>query len=279
MVAATNTFTPKISRAFLEIRRVRGVSTVTSALAENPLKLFTSRTGETSVWAYLSSYGGGFVAGDQTRLDLQLAPQTRCFLSTQASTKVYRNPGALPCGHQTIATLGEGSLLVFAPDPIQAFAGSAYAQRQEFHLAAGAGLVLVDSLSSGRVACGERWAFQCYASRNEVFVDGSRVFLDALRLRADENPGSPPLMGRYNCLATLLMVGELVRAGAQALLDEIAAHPVSRAASLVCSASPVAGGVLLRIAGEQTAEVGQALRRHLQFVSPLLGDDPWARKC
>ena len=60
----------------------------------------------------------------------------------QASTKIYRNPAALPSGHQTRATLEAGSLLVCAPDPVQAFAGYIYAQRQEFHLAPVFGAVM-----------------------------------------------------------------------------------------------------------------------------------------
>ena len=60
------------------------------------------------------------VAGDQTRLKLHVACGARCFVGTQASTKIYRNPRRLPCSHATQATLDADSLLVFAPDPVQA---------------------------------------------------------------------------------------------------------------------------------------------------------------
>jgi urease accessory protein len=155
--------------AELTVESVAGQSAVTSAFASTPLKLLTPRSRGQSVWAYTSSFGGGFVAGDETRLELRIGKGARCFLGTQASTKIYRNPRALACGHVTHATVEENALLVFAPDPVQPFADSSYTQRQSFELGAGAGLVLVDWFTSGRAARGERWAFNRFQSRNEVW--------------------------------------------------------------------------------------------------------------
>src|SRR5208283_4113817 len=109
-------------------------------------------------------------AGDEIAVTLSLGDQARCFLNTQASTKVYRNPGFRPCGHSLKAQLGRGSLLVYTPDPVQAFLGSRYHQEQEFSLAPESGLVLVDWLCSGRAARGERWAFRSFQSRNAISV-------------------------------------------------------------------------------------------------------------
>jgi urease accessory protein len=263
----------------LEIALVAGQSAVTSAWASSPLKLLVPRPRGQSVWAYSSSFGGGLLAGDEIQLTLELATGSRCFLSTQASTKVYRNPRQRPCGHRLTASLAEDSLLVLAPDPVQLFAGSGYVQRQEFRLEQRAGLVLVDWCSSGRVARGERWAFTRFHSRNEVFVRGERLLLDSLLL----DPAHGPLdaahrMGRFNCLALVALIGEPVRAAAAQVLEEMVSRPIDRQASLVCSASPLADGALLRIAGEHTEAVGREIHRHLARISDLLGDDPWARK-
>ena len=130
--------------AELIVESVSGQSAITTAFARNPMKLLTPRSRGQSAWAYTSSFGGGLVAGDQTELKLRLGKNARCFLGTQASTKVYRNPVGRACGHVTLAKLAENSLLVFAPDSVQPFANSRYAQRQEFRLADNAGLVLVD---------------------------------------------------------------------------------------------------------------------------------------
>lgn len=265
--------------AHLEVELVFGESTATSSSATSPLKLLTPCPRGKSVWAYASNFGGGLVAGDETRLDLRLGAGARCFMGTQASTKVYRNPARLPCSHTTHATLESGSLLVFAPDPVQAFAGSSYRQRQEFHLAKDSALVLMDWFTSGRAARGERWAFDDFQSRNDVFLDGHRIFVDSILLNSNDGPlESPHRAGRFNCFAMVLLVGEPLCEAAAELLAEIASRPVERSATLLSSASPVQEGAVLRVAGEDVESVGRELKHHLKFVAELLGDDPWSRK-
>lgn len=265
--------------AHLEVELVCGESAVTSSAATSPLKLLTPRARGKSVWAYASNFGGGLVAGDETRLDVRIRSDARCFFGTQASTKVYRNPAQLPCSHTTHATLEPGALLVFAPDAVQAFADSSYCQRQEFHLASGAGLVLVDWFTSGRAARGERWAFNHFQSRDDVFVDGRRAFVDSILLNADSGTmESPHRTGRFNCSAMMLLVGEPLGEAATKLITEISSRPVARAATLLCSASPVQHGAVLRLAGENVESVSHELKRHLAFLADLLDDDPWARK-
>jgi urease accessory protein len=265
--------------AHLEVELVLGESAATSSSATSPLKLLTPRARGKSVWAYATNFGGGLVGGDETRLDIRVGVEARCFFGTQASTKVYRNPALLPCSHTTRATLDRGSLLVFAPDAVQAFAGSSYRQRQEFHLTAGAGLVLVDWFTSGRAARGERWAFDHFQSRNDVFIDGRRVFVDSILLNANAGAiESAHRAGRFNCFAMLLLNGEPMREAAAKLTTEISSRPVERSGTLVCSASPVPDGAVLRLAGEDVESVSRQLKRQLTFLAEFLGDDPWARK-
>jgi len=265
--------------ATLKVEVVGQQSAVTSAVASSPLKLLIPRSHGESAWVYLSSFGGGLLAGDQNRLDVTLGAGAKCFVGTQASTKIYRNPLASPCTQRTRVIVGKDALLVMAPDSVQPFAGSDYVQSQEFHLAASAGLVLVDWYTSGRRERGECWAFRRYRSRNEIFIDGQRRVLDSLLLEDAEGPsGLQQRMGRYHCLALLLILGPSLTAPAEALLADTTATEVSRRVPLLVSASPVAGGALLRVAGETAEMVGHELHRRLGFLPAYLGDDPWSRK-
>jgi urease accessory protein len=267
------------AKARLEVDVVAGRSTATTACASNPMKLLVPRPRGGSVWACVGSFGGGFVAGDETSLDVRLGAQARCFLTTQASTKIYRNPHLRPCGHALHAELEAGSLLVLAPDPIQSFAGSTYDQRQDFFLQPGATLVLLDWFCSGRAARRERWSFTRLQSRNEVFLGQERLLLDSLLLDQAHGPlESPDRMGRFNCLALLVVTGPMAAAAAARMLAEVEALPVTRRAGLIVSASPIRQGAVVRIAGERGEEVSREVRRRLAFVAELLGDDPWARK-
>ena len=265
--------------ARLEVDVVSGQSAVTSARASNPLKLLVPRARGPSVWAYLSSFGGGFVAGDETSLAVRVGCGAKCFVTTQALTKIYRNPRMRPCSHRLGATLESDSLLVLAPEPVQAFTDASYTQQQRFQMAPSAGLVLVDCFCSGRAARGERWAFRSFRSRNEIFLGSERVLLDSLLL----DPAQGPLrgahrMGRFNCLALVVILGEALASRSANLLAEVAGRPVTARAALLVSASPLRHGVLLRIAGQSVEDVGLEVRRCLGFVPGLLHDDPWSRK-
>jgi hypothetical protein len=104
--------------ARLHVASVAGRSAVVGSWARSPLPLLTPRSRGNSVWAYTSSFGGGFVAGDRSRLELCVDAKARCFLSTQASTKVYRNPAQLACSHELIARVAEEALLIlFSHNP------------------------------------------------------------------------------------------------------------------------------------------------------------------
>lgn len=263
----------------LEVDLVFGQSAATSVWAVNPLKLLVARPRGPSVWAYLSSFGGGLVAGDQTRLKLRVGARSRCFLSTQASTKVYRNPLDRTCRCEVQAQLEEDSLLVMVPDPVQAFADSLYSQHQEFHLHPTAGLVLVDWFSAGRSACGERWEFTRYESRNEVWMGNERVLTDAIRLSHEDGPmPGDHRLGRYNCFAMVTLLGPPLAEIAARLIQAESERPVVARPAVLCGASPLAQGAIFRVAGEQTEAVAHEIHRLLDFLPVVLDGDPLSRK-
>ena len=85
-------------------------------------------------------------------------------------------------------------------------------------------------------------------------------------------------MGRFNCLATVLLIGPQLIEPVQQILNSLEQEPVTPRSSLVLSGSPVKGGILVRIAGEHMEVVSETVRQHLAFVPDMLGDNPWARK-
>jgi urease accessory protein len=219
------------------------------------------------------------VAGDCTRLEVTVDAGARCFLSTQASTKVYRNPAQLPCSHEIVARVGAEALLIVAPDPVQCFAESRYEQRQRFQLSSSANLVLVDWMSGGRTACGERWSFQRYFSRNIIEREDRKLLVDALLLDAADGALESKFRGgRFNCFATVAILGPRLQAFAREILDWSSEQPVTPRADFVFAASPLREGVLFRCAGVAVEQVGRAIHERLGFVRQLLEDDPWARK-
>jgi len=265
--------------AALGVSVVHGLSTATTSWARTPLKLLTPRARGESVWAYTSSFGGGMVAGDRTRLEVTIDAGARCFLGTQASTKIYRNPGRLPCSHELTAKIADDALLILAADPVQCFAESLYEQRQYFDLSVTGNLVLVDWMSAGRAARGELWQFQRYLSRNEVQRGGKKILIDALLLDATDGALAGKYRGgRFQCLATVALFGPRLSEHAKDILEWCAAQPIQPNAPVIFSASSCQEGAIIRFAGVSVEQVGMAIREQFIFVRELLDDDPWSRK-
>lgn len=263
----------------LEVSLVDGASTITQLQARSPLKLLCPRSRGQSAWVYVSSFGGGLVAGDELSLTARLGAGTYTFLSTQSATKVYRSDGKRTCRQSLDFILKEDALLVSLPDPVCCFADARYEQCQRFSMTGSSSLLMLDWFTAGRRARGERWAFGRYRSRTQVRVDSRLTIGEALLLDREDGPiDAPSRMGRFDCMATLLMIGPMLSDVSATLLDEISKEPVNQGASLIAAASPTAGGAILRIIGPGPEAVAQYLRPRLAFLPQLLGDDPLARK-
>ncbi|KZF26544.1 UreD urease accessory protein [Xylona heveae TC161] len=141
-----------------------------------PLKLIapdpiTLPSGQRIVLAFLLTYGGGLVAGDSITLHIELAPQTRLALATQGSTKLFKSPSRSVVSRQTLdVVIRPGAALCYLPDPTQPFAGSCYEQKQVFHMGKGSSLCMLDWVSEGRRARGERWSFRRWTGKNEIWT-------------------------------------------------------------------------------------------------------------
>jgi len=263
----------------LELTKVRERTEITRSQATNPLKLITPRRAGSAAWVYSSTFGGGLVAGDQIHLDMQLAPNTTCVLSTQASTKVYRDPEKKGCQQTLRANIDDGALLVSVPDPITCYADAIYEQQQQFHLAPNGSVVLLDWLTSGRRKRGESWDFTRYRSQIDVYRDSQQLLTDRLLLDSRDGPlKSPFRVGRFHCLAVVVLVGKVLEAAAEKILQSVAEQPVESNSSLIETASPLGGGLILRIAGITTQLVADCVTRRLCFLESFLGETPWARK-
>jgi urease accessory protein len=251
-------------------------SVVRRAYATSPLRLLTPRNHGRAAWIYAGSYGGGLLGGDALRLTVQVGPGASAFLSTQASTKVYRSDMATSL--DTRAQVAAGATLIIWPDPVVCFAGSSYRQHQQVEVSEGGALVLVDCMTSGRRASGERWRFTNYSSRSAIRYDGRLVLFDSICLNADDGELAER-MGRFDVLCSATIVGPELRPSVDRIAASIAELPVERHAGTLVAVAPLSdAGCILRIAGTSVEQVGRVLREHLTFVTALLGDDPWSRK-
>ena len=258
--------------------RVAGASAIIAARAGDPLKLLVPRPRGVAALVYATTYGGGLLGGDQVALSVAVGPEARLALGTQASTKIYRARGdESPACWSLDASVAAGGLLASLPDPVCCFAGARYRQRQRIALAAGASLVWLDTLTCGRSARGERWAFASVDARTSVDRAGVPLVRDGLRLEAGRGLPLRERFGDGEAIATLIVVGPLVAPLAESLLANLAATPAG--GEPLVAASPLAGGAIVRIAACSPAAVTRWLRAQVApALTPLLDHHPWDRK-
>ncbi len=256
--------------------KIRAKTVLTRAVASSPLRFLQPRNSGSAAWVYAATYGGGLVGGDTIDIDIAIQAGAHAFVSTQASTKIYRS--ARPTSQRLRADIADNGLLVLLPDPISPFAASRYSQEQQLTLSVDASLVAVDWMTAGRVRSGERWAFTSYAATTVLKRKNRVIWHDAMRLSPDDGEIAER-MGRFNVLASSVAIGPAVGAAARRLVGAIGEAPVVTRANLLLSAAPLDDdGVLLRVAGTSAQQVSEVLRQHLNFIPPLLGDDPWATR-
>ncbi|TIA91219.1 hypothetical protein E3P81_02127 [Wallemia ichthyophaga] len=175
--------------------------------AAYPLKLLTPalRTGPVGVGiCYTLQYGGGLVSGDICDLSVDIHHRSTLILLTQGSTKVFKSSGKTS-QQKLMVNVHPHATIVSLPDPIQPFAHSRYKQKQDFFLDGTSSAVILDSLNSGRSACGEYWDFDRYTSINSIYVDGHLIVKDSVHLI---QPDIQTRLHPFHAYAMLFLIGE-----------------------------------------------------------------------
>lgn len=252
----------------LQIARIADENRVVSARAQSPLRLIETRGEAGAAWVFTTTFGGGLVEGDRIELDVEVHEGACALLTTQASTKIFRAPTRVS-SNVLRARVGRGAVFASIPDATVCFDGARFEQRIEVDLAESASACIVDLLHAGRVARGERWAMASY--RNELVVarNGVNAIRDALSLDPTHRSVADR-MGRFDALATVVLVGPALASARARIAAEISALPVRGALLEACSERDDL--MLLRFASPDAERAQQRLRTLLAPVSAIVGD-------
>lgn len=249
---------------------------------------------------YLLGYGGGLLASDRVRVDVQVGRDTGLALLTQGSTKVFR-------GKQSGKDSGtaqelsyridpKGTLFVL-PEPVVPFRDSRFTQSQRVTFTGNengktGNLILLDWFTSGRASRGEKWEWDSFASRIEIYlsshgsddINEKLIFRDHTELSSESIDAPGPRcyaasLAPYPTHATFLLLGPAFQALSSLLLSEAwnAQFNHSRtptAPELIWTVSELprtctrnkVSGCLVRIAGLETEHVRS-------FVTKILSEE------
>jgi urease accessory protein len=259
--------------ASVVVRAGPGRSDVIRGRGAGPLRLLFPRAAGKAAWIVTSSLGGGLVDGDDVTLDVEVEPGATCLVTTQSSTKVYRGSARQ---RLDVRVRGDGCAIV-VPDPVVAFRDARFTQATTIGLDAGASLVLADIVTAGRIAYGERWSAARIDSALSIAIAGVPRLHDRIVLDRDDGEVAAR-MRRFEAIATAVLIGPRLEAVAHRLLARLATERVVADADVVVAASPLADGVVCRIAAREVAGAVATVRELLGEACLVAGEDPWARR-
>jgi urease accessory protein len=265
-------------RGSIVARREADRTVLAQVRATSPLRfLRPTFPGSSAAAVCLVTFGGGLVDGDAIELDVVVEAGATLVVFTQATTKAFRGSS-----RQAFRAEVHGTL-VLLPDPVACFARARYRQSVDITLHGQGSAVVLDGLTSGRAAFGERWAFHGLdvattvraAARDEA--PARLLVRDALHLHADDAPIAPRL-GRFEALATVLAVGPRVAPlVASVLAPSVVSEDVVAAPSPLPAGAAVAGA-FVRIAATSPSRALAEARARLRNLPEIDVVDPFASR-
>ncbi|MFD7584836.1 urease accessory protein UreD [Kitasatospora sp. NPDC059811] len=218
---------------------------------------------------FLMSTGGGILQADRLRTDLRCGADTATHLTTQAATKVYR----MEFDYATqLVNLDAGprAYVEYLPEPVIPFVDSRLYQRTVLTVDPTATVLAGETVLAGRLARGERNAYQVFASDLEVRrPDGQLIAIDTVRLEPPEaGVTGPAVLAGHDVMASLYVVTPLAPAAqvADTLHEALAGSGLLHGVSVL----PHDSGAWLRLLGSDTRACAAAQRTAWDAVRRLL---------
>jgi len=203
---------------------------------------------------------GGVLGGDRLDVRVELAEGARATLLDQGATQAYRGS---PARRRTVLRVADGAVLEHLPHHVIPFAGSSLALETRFELDATGTLIAWDALAAGRVARGERFAFDRLSSRTALLRSGLPVVRDGVEL----GRGGEPFAG-----ASYLGAGYVAAPMDLApLADEIHEALIGGRGVLGSASAPVMGVCVARVLCEGAPELYESLGRVRALARRALG--------
>lgn len=225
---------------------------------------------------FLISTGGGVLQGDRLRTDLDFGPGTSAHVTTQTQTKFYRMEHDYAAVSVNL-TVDAGAFVEYLPDAAIPYVDSRTYQHTRAWVDESATLIASDTVYAGRVAHGERFAYEIFASDIEIRrPDGTVVVLDRVRLspRGAGVDGLAVMAGR-DALAMLYVVSPLRPAQEIAdLLHQVLTDVGGDGILFGVSVLPYDAGASVRMIGDDTVALTAAHTAAWSAVHELLTGRP-----
>lgn len=208
----------------------------------------------------ITNPSGGILGGDWLEMEISVASGSSATVLTQAANKAYRGDAAV---QEATFAVGEGAFLEYLPHHLIPYAGSKHRQETTFDLAPGATLITWDAYSAGRVARGERFAFDRLSAKTRISIDGFPLVMDGFGLT-----GGAEHFGGYSYVAAVYIVAPK---DFKELADELHESLVSMPGVLASASAPADGFCSVRTLTEEAHDLYHSLNSVRRLVRGHLG--------
>jgi len=148
----------------------------------------------------------GIMKGDVQKFNYQIGEGCDLEIVSQSFEKIHKMDGG--CAKREInISVQKNAVLYYYPQPVIPFAESAFESDMKIHLTDDTSrLFLMDIISCGRSACGERFAYRKFASKVTVYRDGKMIYRDnACYKPAEMNMEGIGIYEGYSHMANIFM--------------------------------------------------------------------------
>jgi urease accessory protein len=157
-------------------------------------------------FVYVQNPTGGVYAGDRLHTSVVAEPGARVHLTTQSATKICRMEGGEAVQEMRV-DVGRGAYVEYVPDPIIPQAGARLIQDTVVELGEGGVFLAAETLSPGRRARGERFAYDRIRLRLEARRDGRELCVDTMELVPSRRaPDARGMLGARDYLVSLVVL-------------------------------------------------------------------------
>jgi urease accessory protein len=225
---------------------------------------------------YVQSPSGGVAQGDRHDVSVAAGPDAVAHVTTSSSTKVLSMERNYAAAAVTLS-VGSGGHLDYVPAPTILHPEARFGRTTAVDLAPDATAVVGEVVVPGRLARGERFDFERYASTCEVRSDDELLVADATHLAPggdDPAPTAPGMLGEFAVLGTLYVLAPAADTAALADRLHAAVAPADgpsggasvdangdadRGVAAGATRLPNGAGVLVRVLGHRADPVTDRL--------------------
>lgn len=207
-------------------------------------------------YIWLVNPSGGLVGGDHVSVEAQLHAHTHVLMTGPSANRVYRSLSELSV-QEVRVSVGPGARLEWLPEVTIPFAGSRFRQSLYVDLAPGATVILWDAMASGRVAKQERWTFASFENEIRIRTPLGASLVERYCMIPDRLPKSVGLVGNWDYVASLFVIGDAVDPEIWKRLDRVLAVILEQRPRLVLGAvsTPAAPGLAVKLVARSAPEL------------------------